>query len=211
MVILVNHYSASASEIVSACLQDHKRAVIVGERTWGKGSVQNIIELENGRSALKLTTAAYQRPSGKNIHRFPDSKVQDEWGVMPDAGWDLYLNDRETNALLVDRRDRDVLLPHVSLATKPSQAANSATPPEDSATPSKAVTPAALKIAVEPDKAAVRVATAPDVVPRSVAPATPAAADPKSAGPAKAKKSPFVDRQLQLALKYLNDQLARAK
>ena len=86
MVILVNRYSASASEIVSACLQDHQRAVIMGERTWGKGSVQNIIELEHGRSALKLTTAAYRRPSGKNIHRFPDAKDKDEWGVMPDSG-----------------------------------------------------------------------------------------------------------------------------
>ena len=94
MVILVNHYSASASEIVSACLQDHKRAVIMGERTWGKGSVQNIIELENGRSALKLTTAAYKRPSGKNIHRFPNSKDKDEWGVMPDLGYELGLNEQ---------------------------------------------------------------------------------------------------------------------
>ncbi len=58
MVVLVNRYSASASEIVSACLQDHQRAVIMGERSWGKGSVQNIIELEHGKSALKLTTAA---------------------------------------------------------------------------------------------------------------------------------------------------------
>ena len=49
----------------------------MGERTWGKGSVQNVIEMENGRSALKLTTAAYFRPSGKNIHRFPDSKDTD--------------------------------------------------------------------------------------------------------------------------------------
>ena len=80
MVILVNHYSASASEIVSACLQDHKRAVVMGERTWGKGSVQNIIELENGRSALKLTTAAYKRPSGKNIHRFPEFQRQGRVG-----------------------------------------------------------------------------------------------------------------------------------
>ncbi len=71
MAIIVNHYSASASEIVAACLQDHHRAVIVGERSWGKGSVQNVIELENGTSALKLTTASYHRPSGKNIHRFP--------------------------------------------------------------------------------------------------------------------------------------------
>ncbi|MCP4896912.1 MAG: S41 family peptidase, partial [bacterium] len=69
MVVLVNRYSASASEIVSACLQDHKRAVVMGERTWGKGSVQNVIELENGGSALKLTTASYHRPSGKNINR----------------------------------------------------------------------------------------------------------------------------------------------
>ena len=66
--------------------EDQVRAVIMGERSWGKGSVQNIIELEHGKSALKLTTAAYRRPSGKNIHRFPDAKDKDEWGVMPDLG-----------------------------------------------------------------------------------------------------------------------------
>ena len=112
MVVLVNHYSASASEIVSACLQDHQRAVVMGERTWGKGSVQNVIEMENGRSALKLTTAAYYRPSGKNIHRFPDSKDTDTWGVMPDAGYDLRLSDHEQGLLLTDRQERDILRPH---------------------------------------------------------------------------------------------------
>ena len=114
LVVLVNHYSASASEIVSACLQDHKRAVIMGERTWGKGSVQNIIALEDGRSALKLTTAAYQRPSGKNIHRFPDSKDKDEWGVMPDLGYELGLDARETRELLADRRNRDIIAAHAT-------------------------------------------------------------------------------------------------
>ena len=92
MVVLVNKYSASASEIVSAALQDHKRAVIIGERSYGKGSVQNIIEMHQGsdRSALKLTTASYWRPSGKNIHRFPDSKDSDDWGVRPnDSGYKL--------------------------------------------------------------------------------------------------------------------------
>ena len=119
MVVLVNHFSASAAEIVAACLQDHQRAVVMGERTWGKGSVQNIIELENGRSALKLTTAAYQRPSGKNIHRFPDSKDKDEWGVMPDLGYELALDDRETRALAADRRTRDIITGTAATTNRP--------------------------------------------------------------------------------------------
>ena len=109
MAVLVNHYSASASEIVSAALQDHKRAVVVGERTWGKGSVQNVIELESGKSALKLTTASYHRPSGKNIHRFPDSKETDEWGVMPDENYAVPFTVPEMQSYLEYRRHRDVL------------------------------------------------------------------------------------------------------
>ncbi|QDT89796.1 S41 family peptidase [Gimesia algae] len=109
MAILVNRYSASASEIVSACLQDHKRAVIVGERTWGKGSVQNVIELEEGDSALKLTTASYHRPSGKNIHRFPGAKDTDVWGVTPDDKYRLRLTDEELEAFGEYRRIRDIL------------------------------------------------------------------------------------------------------
>ena len=107
MVILVNRYSASASEIVSACLQDHKRAIVVGERTWGKGSVQNVIELEEGSSALKLTTASYHRPSGKNIHRFPDSKETDEWGVMPDDGYKVEFSIDELQKYSEYRQKRD--------------------------------------------------------------------------------------------------------
>lgn len=107
MAILVNRFSASASEILSACLQDHKRAVIIGERSWGKGSVQNVIELEAGTSALKLTTAGYLRPSGKNIHRFPDSKVTDEWGVIPDE--EVRFTRKELEDYDEYRRARDVL------------------------------------------------------------------------------------------------------
>lgn len=109
MAILVNRYSASASEIVSACLQDHERAVVIGERTWGKGSVQNIIDLEQGRSALKLTTASYKRPSGKNIHRFKGAKDSDDWGVLPNDGYKVRLTPKEMRDLSDYRRERDIV------------------------------------------------------------------------------------------------------
>jgi carboxyl-terminal processing protease len=109
LVVLVNRYSASASEIVSAALQDHKRAVIVGERSFGKGSVQNVIEMENHQSALKLTTASYWRPSGKNIHRFPDSTEKQEWGVQPNPGFEVKLTDEERIAYARGRAKRDVV------------------------------------------------------------------------------------------------------
>lgn len=83
LAVLVNHNSASASEILAACLQDHGRATVIGERSFGKGTVQNIIPLEGGRSALKLTTASYWRPSNKNIHRRQDAKDAEDWGVSP--------------------------------------------------------------------------------------------------------------------------------
>ena len=109
MVVLVNQGSASAAEIVSACLQDHKRAKVIGQRSYGKGSVQNIIELEGGNSVLKLTVATYRRPSGKNIHRFKDAKDTDEWGVMPDKGLEAKLSTKEYFAYLTGRRQRDLL------------------------------------------------------------------------------------------------------
>ncbi|MCP4811052.1 MAG: S41 family peptidase, partial [Planctomycetaceae bacterium] len=87
------------------CLQDHDRAIVIGERTWGKGSVQNIINLEQGRSALKLTTAKYVRPSGKNIHRDKDAKPEDEWGVKPNTGYEVKYSTQELRDLETRRRD----------------------------------------------------------------------------------------------------------
>jgi carboxyl-terminal processing protease len=82
---------------------------VVGDRTWGKGSVQNVIELEDGKSALKLTTATYTRPNGHNIHRFPDAKDTDEWGVKPNDGLEVKLNNVEMGDLLTYRHDRDIV------------------------------------------------------------------------------------------------------
>lgn len=107
MAVLINRYSASASEIVSAALQDHERAVIIGERSWGKGSVQNVIDLEEGQSALKLTTAGYQRPSGENIHRYPDYKESDTWGVKPNDGFEVKFSRQQLLAYQQDRARRD--------------------------------------------------------------------------------------------------------
>jgi len=80
LVILVNRYSASASEIVAGAMQDNKRAVIIGERTYGKASVQSMIPLSD-KSALRLTIARYYTPSGRSIHR--DEK-KGTGGITPD-------------------------------------------------------------------------------------------------------------------------------
>lgn len=109
IAVLVNRHSASASEIVSASLQDHHRAIVIGERTWGKGSVQNVIEMEGGKSILKLTTANYLRPNGHNIHRDESAKETDEWGVKPDPGYEVKLDQSERDQYQLYRRDRDIL------------------------------------------------------------------------------------------------------
>ncbi len=85
MVVLVNEYSASGSEIVAAALQDLGRAVIVGEKTYGKGSVQSIVAL-NDRSAVKLTTSRYHSPADRII---------DKVGVEPDVAVELAGDDLE--------------------------------------------------------------------------------------------------------------------
>ena len=106
MVVMVNEHSASASEIVAAALQDHQRAEVVGAQTYGKASVQNVVELEGGKSALKLTTGSYHRPSGKPIHRFPNAS---EWGVQPSEAYRVTLSDYEFARIMSLRRERDLI------------------------------------------------------------------------------------------------------
>src|SRR5512138_3467907 len=81
LIVLINGGSASASEIVAGALQDHKRATVIGTRSFGKGSVQTIIPLGSGNGALRLTTARYFTPSGKSIQAkviTPDIEVLQE-------------------------------------------------------------------------------------------------------------------------------------
>jgi carboxyl-terminal processing protease len=88
VVVLVNADSSGGAELIAAALQDHGRATVAGQRTVGKGSVQSFITLpiQGTPAGLKLTSATFVRPSGKPLHRFPDSKVTDDWGVRPDPG-----------------------------------------------------------------------------------------------------------------------------
>ena len=168
MAVLVNRFSASASEIVSACLQDHSRAVVIGERTWGKGSVQNVIPLEGGKSALKITVAGYLRPNGHNIHREPEAKETDEWGVKPDPGFEVQLDDREMGELVRVRRQRDILQINHYQAKKQEAA--------DGAKDAPPVTP-------EENKADAAAEKPPELLP--------------------------IDRQMQKAIEYLDEQIAK--
>ncbi len=104
MILLVNETSASASEILAGALQDHHRAIVLGERTHGKGSVQNLIPIAADAAYLKLTTALYYLPSDRCPDKRPDAE---EWGVMPDITVDLRPEERAK--VIVMRRDSDIL------------------------------------------------------------------------------------------------------
>lgn len=80
MIVLVNEYSASAAEIVAGSLMDNRRALVIGQRTYGKGSVQELIPLEGNSGELKLTVAYWYLPSGRLVHRKKDAAT---WGVEP--------------------------------------------------------------------------------------------------------------------------------
>ena len=109
MAVLVDGLTASAAEVVAACLQDHGRAIVVGSRTFGKGTVQSILPLSDGSGLVKLTTAEYLRPSRVNIHRRNDDDSRDAWGVTPDPGCELTPTRRQIESLDVWRRLRDAV------------------------------------------------------------------------------------------------------
>jgi carboxyl-terminal processing protease len=106
VAILINGASASASEIVAGALSENGRAVVVGTRSFGKGSVQSVHVLPSGRGQLKVTEQRYYLPSGRMLHRSDDSLT---WGVDPTDGFYLPLTDEETLAMMRIRRERDII------------------------------------------------------------------------------------------------------
>ena len=117
VAVLVNRSSASASEVLSAALQDNNRGIVVGERTFGKGSVQTVLRLESGKSLLKLTTASYFRPSGINIHRGEDMKPEVAWGVKPSEGHEHQMTKEEWLGWQTAREAMDYELPALDATT----------------------------------------------------------------------------------------------
>src|SRR5262249_27724911 len=163
------------------------------------------IELEDGKSALKLTTATYTRPNGHNIHRFPDAKESDEWGVKPDPGMDIKLDDTEMSMLLADRYQRDVVQgkahekkADANLPLTQGEGRVSDSPGRNEGAQAEAkgegADPGASSKADSKSKIDVQVQSKGD--------------DSAKQKPTAASK--FIDRQLQRAMEYLSTELARA-
>jgi len=109
IVVLLNRNSASASEIMAGCLQDHDRATVIGEQSWGKGTVQKVIQMKQGSAALKLTTASYWRPSGKNIDRYDEESIKTKkWGVRPAAEFVVAMTETDMISQLKQMQNREI-------------------------------------------------------------------------------------------------------
>ena len=108
IAVLVNERSASASEIVSACLQDNGRAVVVGQRSYGKGTVQQVFDIGPPYGMLKLTIATYWRPSGQDINRPPGDGKDLAWGVTPNEGFVVPVSTEERRRIEHYQREREI-------------------------------------------------------------------------------------------------------
>jgi carboxyl-terminal processing protease len=92
LAVLVNGETTGGGEMIAAALQDHGRAVVIGQRTFGKANIMSLIDTPlPGGIGYRVSTSFCLRPNGKSRHRFPDSKPTDEWGVRPDKGFEVPL------------------------------------------------------------------------------------------------------------------------
>ena len=113
IAVLANRTTSSAGEVLAACLQDHGRAVVIGERTYGQGEVRSAIPFEGGNTGVKMPTTSLFRPNGRALHRSLDASATDDWGVRPDQ--QIECTDDEVKRHLENRNQRDVVKAEVQL------------------------------------------------------------------------------------------------
>jgi carboxyl-terminal processing protease len=128
MIVLVNEGSASAAEVVAGSLMDNHRALIIGEQTYGKGSVQELIPLDGKAGELKLTVAYYYLPSGRLVHRKKDMKDGDDYGVKPQIVVPMDAN-QERAAMMLRREHELFKRPLPKIATQPQTRTSATTAP----------------------------------------------------------------------------------
>ncbi len=118
MIVLINEHSASAAEVVAGSLMDNRRALVIGERSYGKGSVQELIPLDGDGGELKLTVAYYYLPSGRLVHRKKDAE---DWGVEPQII--VPMSDDQEVAVMRQRQRQEMFRrPVPEASTRPSSA-----------------------------------------------------------------------------------------
>jgi carboxyl-terminal processing protease len=198
LVVLIDKYSASASEIVAACLQDHHRAIVVGQRSWGKGTVQNVRALEGGRSALRLTIGSYWRPSGQDIHKRKNAKDKDPWGVRPNPGQEVNPTNQQFETFILARRRRDVTTYEDLLAAKDK--------PESEPTIPEPMIPVPVPAAEAPSEASPPVPT-----PEPESTETPAAKADREAAANALRNPALLDPQLKQAIQRLEEEINRSQ
>ncbi len=118
LVVLINGISASASEIVSGCLKDNQRALVIGTRSYGKGSVQTIQSIRPTQAQMKITIAYYYLPSGRRVNRNPLDKDNEDYGVEPDVTVELTGN----QMIELEKKRRDAGILHQNGAEKDTTA-----------------------------------------------------------------------------------------
>ena len=116
MIVIVNEHSASAAEIVAGSLMDNHRAMVLGTRSFGKGSVQEVVQIDSNKGGLlKMTVAYYYLPSGRLVNRKKDST---DWGVEPQIK--VPMDPEQEKQLIMEQADLDAIGPVTHPASNPT-------------------------------------------------------------------------------------------